>query len=141
MFALPLRILRVPVSLSSLSLPNCGLLAVSCRLAFPPSPLFATLTSCVKPKSFVCHSYKKHLGWVPPFRTRLPLPAAFPKSSYQYHSIALTPPLFLCVYALFCLTRNSIPRVFWRFHTLSEKHRGVGYAPFRPRHSSLVTPH
>src|SRR5271170_2841672 len=27
------------------------------------SPAFATLTDCVKHKSFVCHSYKKHPGW------------------------------------------------------------------------------
>jgi len=27
------------------------------------SPAFATLTSRVKPKSCVCHSYKKHPGW------------------------------------------------------------------------------
>ena len=26
------------------------------------SPFFATLTGCVKSKSFVCHSYKKHRG-------------------------------------------------------------------------------
>ena len=27
------------------------------------SPAVATLTDCVKHKSFVCHSYKKHRGW------------------------------------------------------------------------------
>ena len=27
------------------------------------SPAFAILTGCVKHKSFVCHSYKKHGGW------------------------------------------------------------------------------
>src|SRR5208282_3079201 len=27
------------------------------------SPVFATLTDCVKHKSFVCHSYRKHGGW------------------------------------------------------------------------------
>ena len=31
------------------------------------SPFAATLTSFVKPKSFVCHSYKKQGGWGTPF--------------------------------------------------------------------------
>ena len=31
----------------------------------PLSPLFATLTGHVARKFFICHSYKKHRGWVP----------------------------------------------------------------------------
>jgi len=37
------------------------------------SPAFATLTSRVKHKSFVCHSYKKHPGWGYPANRDSPL--------------------------------------------------------------------
>jgi hypothetical protein len=37
------------------------------------SPLPGTLTSHVKPKSFGCHSYKKHGGWDTPLNRKSPL--------------------------------------------------------------------
>jgi len=80
--ALSLRTLCLCVEPSSLHPLNCGLSAVGCKLSFPLSPLFAsltrdaqllenkatlspfpaTLTSRVNPKSLICHSYEKHRG-------------------------------------------------------------------------------
>src|SRR5208282_1048354 len=37
------------------------------------SPVFATLTDCVKHKSFVCHSYRKHGGWGVPSTKQIPI--------------------------------------------------------------------
>jgi hypothetical protein len=79
---LPLPIPSLCVKPSSLSPLSCGLSVVGCELPLPLTPLFATLTrnsqltektatlspfpatltSRVKPKSFVCHSYEKHGG-------------------------------------------------------------------------------
>jgi hypothetical protein len=69
----PVSVLRPPLAV------GCQLLAVSSRatpfFATPAcslqpientatlSPVSATLTSRVKPKSCVCHSYRKHRGW------------------------------------------------------------------------------
>jgi hypothetical protein len=45
------------------------------------SPAFATLTSRVKHKSFVCHSYKKHRGWGRGSPTRLLPKVVIPRES------------------------------------------------------------
>src|SRR5579859_5471524 len=83
MSALPLRTLTPCVTLSPLFHPNCGPSSIGRKLSSPLGPLFATLTSCVqaaentatlspfpatltsnlKHKSFVCHSYRKQGGW------------------------------------------------------------------------------
>jgi hypothetical protein len=90
---LSLRTLCLCVKLSRLSPMSCSLSAVACELSFPRSPLLAsltshtqlienkstlspfpaTLTSRVKPKSFVCRSYKKH-GWGIGLRSNRPCP-------------------------------------------------------------------
>jgi hypothetical protein len=82
MSALSLCTLTPCVKLSPLYLPNCEPSTVGRKLSCPLSPLFDTLTSCVqaaentatlspfpatltsyvKRKSFVCHSYKKQRG-------------------------------------------------------------------------------
>src|SRR5579859_3807781 len=84
MSALPLCTLTPCVKLSPLFPPNCGPSTIGRKLSSPRSPLLATLRSCVqaaentatlspfpatltsnlKHKSFVCHSYKKHRGGV-----------------------------------------------------------------------------
>jgi len=86
--ALPQRTLTPCVKLSPLFPPNCGPSTIGRKLSYLLSPLFATLTSCVqatentatlssfpatltsnvKPKSFVCHSCKKQGGWGVPSR-------------------------------------------------------------------------
>lgn len=50
------------VKLSTLFHPSSGLSTVGFELPFLLSPLSATLARCVRHKSFVCHSYKKHRG-------------------------------------------------------------------------------
>jgi hypothetical protein len=57
------RTQRLCAKRSPLFSPNSGPSAVGCELSPQLSPLFATLTSHVKYKSFVCHSYEKHGGW------------------------------------------------------------------------------
>jgi hypothetical protein len=59
MSALPLCTLCLRVRISSLSSPNCRLLAVGCKLHLPPKTSPATFASPVKPKSFICNAYKK----------------------------------------------------------------------------------
>jgi hypothetical protein len=50
------------------------------------SPAFATLTSRVKPKSCVCHSYKKHPGWGYTFG-----PLSLTASRTAHHSLPAIP--------------------------------------------------
>jgi len=65
------------------------------------------------------------------------------RSAHQYHSTALTHPLFSYSYALFCHSENDKLFVFRRFHTLCPKHPGGAY-PLQPRICSFrnpTTPH
>ena len=134
---LPLRTPCLCVKPSPLSPLICGLSAVGCELSFPLSPLFATLaghtqiagnkttlspfpatlTSRVKHKSFVCHSYEKHrgVGWhIPYFAHRSPLLASPTHRS----------------------TRNSNPLM--RLRTTPVIPGGKGYVPrHRPANSDF----
>jgi hypothetical protein len=60
----------------------------------------------------------------------VPLDKAFlyPRSAHQYHSTALTHPLFSHSCALFCHNENDNLFAFRRFHTLCPKHPGWGAA-------------
>ena len=128
---LPVPSLRVkPSSLSPLS---CGLSVVGCELFLPLSPLFAaltrnaqltenkatlspfpaTLTSRVKPKSFVCHSYKKHGG------VGCPLPF------FDHRSRLVTS-------ATHSNARNSNPLMRLLHNSLHTRGVGVCPPPFRP---------
>ena len=51
-----------------------------------------------------------------------------PRSAHQYHSTALTHPLFSYSCALFCHNENDNLFAFRRFHTLCPKHPGWGAA-------------
>jgi hypothetical protein len=62
MSPLPLRTLCLCVRTSSISSPNCRLLAVGCKLPLPPKTFPPTLARPVKPKSIVRNAYKKHGG-------------------------------------------------------------------------------
>ena len=64
------------------------------------SPAFATLTSRVKPKSCVCHSYKKHPGWGYTFG-----PLSLTASRTAHHSLPAIP-FRICTSAK--RTRNSL---------------------------------
>jgi hypothetical protein len=113
MSALPLCTLPVFVGPSSLPPFDCGLFPLARRLSAPLTPLFATLantvqatentatlspfpatlTSHVKHKSFVCHSYRKHGGWGAPC---IDPPTSFPCLPEESASIS-----FHCTYAPF----------------------------------------
>src|SRR5580692_11602590 len=54
------------------------------------SPAFATLTSCVNPNPFVCHSYRKHRGW----RT-LSSPSLLPRLFPALVRLVSLPPYFI----------------------------------------------
>jgi hypothetical protein len=122
------------------------------------SPVFATLTLFITPKSFVCHSYTKSPGvWVhlstshspPALSSRYhgaslfsaPSPRTQPPrlsgSSFQPLSSALLTArysLFLYFFALFCTPKNVNSPSFNYFHTLCRKAPGCG-----PRLSPLFT--
>jgi hypothetical protein len=57
------------------------------------SPVYAALSSLVTPKSFACHSYKKHRGWgIPSFAVNSARPALRPtRSSTRIDLINATP--------------------------------------------------
>ena len=56
------------------------------------SPLPATLTSRVKPKSCVCHSYKKHPGWGTPCKGKSSLCCRTPQLSTASFLLLPCPP-------------------------------------------------
>jgi hypothetical protein len=56
------------------------------------SPISATLTSRVKPKSCVCHSYKKHPGWGTPCKGKSSLCCRTPQLSTASFLLLPCPP-------------------------------------------------
>lgn len=94
MSPLPLSTLCLSVMISSVSSPNCRLLAIGCKLPLPPNPFPATLARPVKPKSFVRNAYKKHggEGACPPLA---PLHSTLQPSTFKLQLSTLSSPLRL----------------------------------------------
>jgi hypothetical protein len=94
------------------------------------SPVSATLRRFVNSKPFVCHSYKKEVGWVPAFFLfRIP-PSSLPLASPAH---TRTPAiLFLsCAYfTTLCIPGGGCRPRFWPASETSPKHPTVALPEF-----------
>jgi hypothetical protein len=91
------------------------------------SPLFATLTQPLAPKSFACHSYKKPpgVGVLSSLRNLRALCASALSLFSSYQLSAANSALFpLHFSAIFCTSRKPICPLFKQIQTLFAKHPG-----------------
>jgi hypothetical protein len=96
----------------------------------------ATLTQSTPPNPFTSNTYEKHGGT--PLSHFLPLSDSRSRETAilyvpSFHALPLS-------FAHSCTSKKPKPLVFMQFHTLAQKHHGVGY-PRQPSHLSTRANH
>jgi hypothetical protein len=115
-----------------------GTFLVSLPASHSPASVLPSVLSRRLSKPFQPSGCKlSAVSYKPPSSSLVAARAAFGtvfcKSPYQFHSMALTPPLFSYSYGLFCTSQNAISNLFCIFRTLCGKHPGGGGGLLSPR--------